>query len=108
MKRSCGRVALGKALTRRGKYTRRKICGQAYYSGLTLAKPPEVSMPRENTKSSDTLRMDAQRAREDAKREKKELREQDRIQHQKDVKERMAGESKERNQAAGLQPGSGD
>jgi len=94
-------VAFGKALGRR-EYEKRKVCGLTYWAGITLRKPPEVSIPRENKKSDHTLRAEARRERLTKQQAEEAAREKARIERQKEVKARMAGESKEKIQAVGL------
>ena len=103
MNRSPGRVAFGKALGRRN-YEKRKLCGLTYWNGILLEKPIEMLQPRENSKSADTLRMEAKRARA----EKEKLRQQEKEAARKaraaEVKRRMKAENKKHNLEIGKLP----
>ena len=101
LKRSPGRVVFGMALARRN-YEKRKVCGLVYWAGLLLKAPPGVTAPRENAKSSDTLRVKQHRERMDKKEELAKEQAAERESRAARVRARMAGESKKNNQAAGL------
>ena len=97
MKRSPGRVAFGKCLARR-EYEKRKVCGLTYWAGIVIKKPPEFSKPRENTKSPDTKRMNAQRERQAESDQKTEDKAAEKKSRAAKVKKRMKKESKKVNQ----------
>ena len=97
LKRSPGRVAFGKCLARR-EYEKRKVCGLTYWAGILIKKPPVVSVPRENTKSPDTKRMDAQRERQDKLDQEAKEKAAEKKSRAAKVKKRMKKESKKVNQ----------
>ena len=101
---SPGRVAFGSALTRK-KLKKRKACGLTYWLGLTLKKPPKVSVPRENTKADDTLRMTTKRERAERAKQDAITKAEERKKRTKEIIKRMKKETAERVRSAGdLEP----